>query len=119
MIEVSELVADPDFAQPFDLIRESVVLVEGESQVTPVAIPDMFGVIQPAKSEDFTEFAIEGQREGAWIAVWCAQEIRMGNGKDQLGDIIVWRGNHYRVAKAKHWETQGYYKVIANGYANG
>lgn len=118
MIDVSELVSDPDFAQDFSMIRESVTLVEGEAQVTPAAAVPMFGVIQPASAEDFTEFNVEGQREGAWIAIWCAAEIRMGNGKNQLGDIIVWRGSNYRVAKAKHWETQGYYKALANGYAN-
>lgn len=119
MIEVTELMTDPDFAQPFDIIRQSVTLVEGESQVTDVTIPGVIGVIQPASREDIVLYASEGERADEWISIWCAQEIRAGDGVTKFSDVIVWEGRQYRVRKSKPWHTQGHYRAWANGFANG
>lgn len=119
MIEVSELMTDPDFAQAFDIIRESVTLVEGESQVSQVTIPGVIGVIQPASREDIVLYAPEGERGDEWISIWCVQEIRDGNGVDKFSDVIVWQGRHHRVRKSKPWNTQGHYRAWAQGFQNG
>lgn len=115
MIEISDLMSDPDFAQDFTIRRESGAFVEGE-WIKSTADIAAYGVIQPAKSPDVLAFAPEGERQGNWIVVYCAAEVRQGNADDLMSDVIIWRGDTYRVAKAKHWETQGFWQVWAKGF---
>jgi hypothetical protein len=119
MIEISDLLADPDFAQPFDIIRETVTLVQGRAQTSSTTIPGVMGVIQPASVDDLVLFVPEGERANEWISIWCPQEIRAADGVSKFSDVIVWRGKRYRVAKAKPWETQGYYRAWAQGFQYG
>lgn len=118
MIEISDLLSDPDFAQEFTIRRESGSFVEGE-WIKATTTLDGFGVIQPISEADMLAFVPEGERQNNWISIWCMDEIRQGNARELMSDIIVWRGETYRVAKAKHWETQGYFRAYAKGFVDG
>jgi len=116
MIEISDLLEDPDFAQGFTIRRQTGSFTEGDFSTVDTVIPAV-GVIQPASSQDVLTFAPEGERQGNWITIYCKQEIRQGDGQDIFSDVIVWQGSYFRVAQAKHWETQGYYRAWARGFA--
>lgn len=118
MIEISDLLTDPDFAQAFTIRRETGAFLDGE-WIASKATLDGFGVVQPLSEADVLSFVPEGERQGNWIKVYSPTEIRQGNAKDVMSDVIVWRGDTYRVAKAKHWETQGYWQVFAKGFVDG
>lgn len=119
MIDVSELMSDPDFAQPFQVVRSTGSFAnEGEYTRTPTTL-NMTGVIQPATTEDVTNFLPEGERQKSAIRIWCAQEIRMADGNGAEADEIVWQGKRHRVAHAKPWNTQGYWFAIAVGHPYG
>lgn len=117
MINLSEIVLNPAFAQPFQIKRLSGTFAnEGEFTETNTTI-DRYGVIQPAKPDDVLKFLPEGERQGNAIMVHCADEVRMGDGVGLRSDIILWHGEQYRVAFAKPWQDYGYWFVIAVGMA--
>jgi hypothetical protein len=118
MIEISDLMTDPDFAQNFTIRRETGAFVEGE-WVKATASLERYGVIQPMSEADSIAFLPEGERFNNWISIWCLDEIRQGNGRGEMSDIVVWNGLTYRVAKAKRWEGQGYYRAFAKGFVDG
>lgn len=119
MIDVSELMRDPDFAQDFAVKRQVGAWAgEGAFTTTETDIPRV-GIIQPAKVEDIVQFLPEGERNGNFIAIYCDQDLLMGNGNDQQSDVIVWKGNYFRIAKAKQWEDHGYWYALAKGFVNG
>lgn len=119
MIDVSELIDDPDFASEFTVFRDSGSFVEGEwVKNAPSQLP-MIGVVQPATSEDMLRFLPEGERQKNVIRIWCRQKIQMANGKDEQSDVVVWNCDYHRVAYSKPWGKNGYWFAIAVGFVNG
>ena len=117
MIDVSELVTDPDFAQPFQVERfVGSFMDEGEYVRGEPKLLDLFGVVQPATKEDAVAFLPEGERQQNMIRVWCNQELRMSDGQGKECDNIIWQGQWHRVAFSELWSTQGYWFAIAVGF---
>lgn len=118
MIDVSELVADPDFAQTFSIERFTGSFAnEGEYTEAAPTVLSRTGAIQPGSSPDMLEFLPEGERGKATIRFWSWAEIRMGDGLAR-SDNILWRGRWYRVAYCKPWQLNGYYHGIAVEFAH-
>lgn len=120
MIAVSEVVSDPELAQAFQVKRQSAGTFanEGVFSTTETTL-DRFGVVQPSKSDDLLKFLPEGERQGNFITIYCAQDVLMGDGKDQQSDVVIWRGDYYRVAYSKPWDAHGYWFAIAQGFVHG
>ncbi len=116
MINVAELMRDPDLAQSFQVERAGGAFDEGEWVPEVPDILNFVGIIQPAKREDTLAILPEGARLGNMIVVFCDQELRNDNADDQRSDIIVWHGRPYRVMAAKHWADHGYWQVWAEGF---
>lgn len=115
MIDVSELMTDPDFAQPYSLRRTAAGTYanEGEWQRGPLTTLPRVGVIQPASQDDQIKFVPEGERGENAIRVWDAEEIYISDGAGQQSDIILFNGNTYRAAARRPWGGNGYFFVIA------
>lgn len=119
MINVADLLRDPDFAQTFQVVRFGGSFAnEGEYTQAPAAPVSMVGVIQPAKQQDVVQFMPEGERLGNLIVVYCSQELKASDAKSQESDIIIWHGSRYRVAQARQWLDHGYWQVFAEGIQN-
>lgn len=120
MIDISEIVNDPDFAQSFSVLR-SVGSFDGNgkwSMGTPATL-SRYGVIQPSKQNDIVLYVPEGERIGEMITVYCSQDILMSDAKNQQSDIIVKSdGAKYRVAYSKPWQQHGYWFAIAVGFSH-
>lgn len=117
MIDVSELVVDPDFAQSFQVKRHGAPTLSNEGEaVATFTVLDLYGVVQPASQNDVIKYLPEGQRQGNFISIWCKDEVRMGNGQAQLPDIVMNHGGVYRVAFSKNWVDNGYWFAIAQGF---
>jgi len=116
VIDVSELMRDPDFAQPFLIERTDGVFDEGEWLPTAPVIIDRIGIIQPAKREDTLAVLPEGVRLGAMIVVYCDEELRIDDSEDRRSDVIVWNGHPYRVVAAKSWADHGYWQAWAEEF---
>lgn len=116
MIDVSEVINDPDFARDFTVERFSGSFAnEGEYTATSTTL-QRYGIIQPATAEDAINFLPEGERQKNLIRVWCTEEIRMGDGDGNNSDVVVDGGLKYRVAFAKRWQQNGYWFAIAVGF---
>jgi len=117
MIDLSEVVEDPDFAQSFTLTRTPGVWSVGEQgagfQGEPYTVT-LWGVIEPASPED-AEVIPEGDRITGAMAFWSTQPILHSAGSQttpQLADIVNWRGNTYRIVHVYPWTDWGYGKAI-------
>jgi hypothetical protein len=128
VIDVSEVINDPDFAQPFSILRSSLQFVPGGVSNTQTQTPAR-GVIRPAKANELRTLPEGDQISGA-IAVHSTDpiyETRNSGGLGQQGfgeggfgspdyalsDVILWRNQQYRVAFVWPWADFGYYKAIA------
>lgn len=116
MINVAELMQDPDLAQPFQVERSAGAFAnEGEwVAAAPTVIP-LVGIVQPA-NRDSLAFLPEGTRLGNTIMVMCDQELRIDDADATRSDVIVWHGNPYRVINAKPWKDHGFWQVWAEGF---
>ena len=120
MIDIFELMDDEDFAQDFQIIRTSGQFQdEGEWVNAGESTIERIGVIQPAKASDIVNFLPEGERQKKTIAIYCAEDVVMSDGKGVQSDVIVWHGQRYRVAYSKHWQDHGYWFVLATGFNHG
>lgn len=116
MINVAEIMRDPDLAQAFQIERaDGAFANEGEWAQTVTTI-GMLGIVQPAKREDVLELFPEGNRLGNVIVIYCDQELRIDNADTLRSDVVVWHGNPYRVTAAKHWADHGFWQVWAEGF---
>ncbi len=116
MINVAELMRDPDLAQAFQVERSGGAFVEGEWIPAAPVVTNKVGIVQPAKREDTLAMLPEGVRLGNMIAVYCDEELRIDNADTQRSDVIVWHGSPYRVIAAKPWRDHGFWQVWAEGF---
>lgn len=114
MIDLSELMDDPEFTQAFTLRRRTGSFAnEGEfTQAVPVELP-LVGAIQPASPADLVRFQAEGERRNAMIKAWSDTEMHTSDGAGQQPDEIVWHGTVYRVIECVPWADHGFWKVFA------
>jgi hypothetical protein len=113
VIDVAEMMSDPDFVEAITIRRPTVTLdAEGESSAAYQDIPAIAGV-QPA-GQDEVRMVPEGIRIDDAIAVWSATEMRAG-GDGVDSDTIVWKGKSYRVVAREPWMGNGYCMVVAAG----
>jgi hypothetical protein len=117
MIDLSEVVNDPDFAQPFIITRSSGgSFVAGVWQNNTISV-NGFGIIQPSTAEELEQVPEADRVKGAMSFHSSAQLYEThttGPGDTNAGtsDVIAWRGQTYRLAKVFPWEDWGYWKAI-------
>lgn len=116
MINVAELMRDPDLAQPFQIERAGGAFDEGEWIPAAPTVINKVGIVQPAKREDQLALLPEGTRLGNMIAVFCDEELRIDDADTKRSDVIVWHGNPYRVISSKPWADNGFWQVWAEGF---
>lgn len=115
MIDVSELMTDPDFAREITVQRPTLTVAnEGQASYT-YETTKMLGIVQPASMRE-VEMLPEGDRLKDVISVWSACLLKATNADDAEADIIVVGTHHYRVIKSESWPENGYYRVFAEGF---
>lgn len=113
MINVSDIVNDPDFAQSFVVQRSTITFVSGGLSNVIVNV-QMWGVIEPKDKELLT--LPEGDRVTGFVTFYTQLPMYMTNieGSDDghLSDIAVWHGQQFRIVKDSIWSDFGYYRTI-------
>lgn len=95
LIDVSDLLTDPDFTTSVTLIRRSsVVDLHGENVLTEVQ-STIIAVVQGANTETIQKMP-EGALLGDLITVYYAGELTAESAVG-YSDIIVYRGRRYEV----------------------
>jgi hypothetical protein len=113
MIDVSDVVNDPDFATAFTIQRSAGSFVDGVwNPGTPTNVA-MWGSIQPASDKEVSALP-EGDQISAAIKVYSTQPIYTTAANPAgVSDIVVWNNEQYRVLKLLPWQGNGYYRAIA------
>jgi hypothetical protein len=113
MLDMSEIVNDPDLAQPFQIIRKSGgtytagVWSEISTTITSSA------VISVAKSTDLLQLP-EADRIAGTMVFHSTQPIyETSQTRGATSDILIWRGDKYRVSNAFPYDDYSYVKVFA------
>lgn len=112
MINVAEIVTDPDMAQTFTVTRTAGhFAIGGWMNDTPTAI-SMYGVVTVPDSRDLEQVP-EGDRVLGVMAFHSAQPLYLTRGDNSgISDVITWRGEDYRIIKIRTYADYGYYAAI-------
>jgi hypothetical protein len=113
MINVVELLTDPDFTRTITRRRPTTTLgYEGEAANTYGTATSVVGSVQPAKLSD-VQFLPEGARLSDTMAFFTAADVSAGNGRSQLPDILIDGAQTYRVLHLEDFRLNGYVRVLA------
>lgn len=115
MLSIGSLLADRDFAQAFTVLRSSGTFGLGGWQNTTTSLTAS-GAISAANDSDLAQVE-GGDRVVGALTVYTVSQLYLTNnsgaGAEGLSDVIVWRGQQYRVVKLWTYADYGYYKAIA------
>lgn len=128
MINVTEIVNDPDFAQPFIIFRSKGQFVAGGFTDTKTTI-SFYGSIQVANPNEL-EMVPEGDRVKGVISIHTEKALYLSRnrgdafeqsfGKSGFGspnsnesDIVQWRNQQYKCMYQYPWVDFGYFKTLA------
>ena len=108
MIEISELLADPDFTAPVTLYRSEGEWKNGKfiSGETPVVV---MGSVQPADDEDVV-MTPQGDQIQCDMLLYTASPVYVTREKG-VSDEMEWRGERYRIMGVEEWTNYGYNKA--------
>ena len=114
MINISEIVNDPDFAQSFSLVRSSGTWTLGRFVSTSTTL-SRYGVILPMTTKEITQLATGDALQG-YIKVYCVDNIyttRLDTAGDAggLSDEVVWQGDNYKVLAVQQFSDFGYWQA--------
>lgn len=114
MIDVSELVDDPDFAEPggITVTRKAGTFVSG--RFTPAdTVVNATGTIQPMESKEIAQLPQADQIVGA-IKLWSKTELLTARANpDGLADEVVWNGQNWKIWTVRNFGANGHYAYTA------
>lgn len=127
MIDISELIDDPDFAAPFAVTRVTNSVVQsgpaaGELAPTHAQVGPYTGVIQPNGSPDALLVLPEGLRSNRAIVIWARERLYNGgdfSARDEISDYITHDSTIWRVFATKNWSQHGYWQAWATECPDG
>ena len=111
MINVSELLCDPDFCVEFKIVRNT-----GKREnrrwvaVDKPKLIQVLGIVNSTSSEDI-EMIPEGDRVQGLKTFYSGNEFRLTDDKT-TSDIVEYKGKRYRLLQVFDYSNNGYYKAI-------
>lgn len=116
LIDVNELLDDPDFCDPLTFDRRTqVVGNNGLATFTTIAGISIVGSVQPG-GPDLLARVPNAANPSQWIRVYTATIlIPHDEALGIYGDVLNWSGKRYQVRTADDWSQYGagYSKVFA------
>lgn len=114
MLNIAELIHDPDFAQPFTVYRKTGQWAEGEYNQTEQQI-SFHGVVVAANTKDLLQVP-EGDRVKGIMAFYATEPLLVTN-EVGTSDQVVWRSERYRLFQTWPYADYGYYKALGERMA--
>jgi hypothetical protein len=124
MIDISEMMYDPDFAQTYSVYRQTGKFIRGTfvigHEVDGVWVPgefklDFYGPILPANTKDIEQVP-EGDRVAGMMNFYTSADnpfyITRNTPDSGTSDQAVWRGERYRLLQLLSTDDFGYQKAI-------
>ena len=110
MIDVSEIVVDPDFVQSFTYIRRKIVWVNGRKELVETS-HTAIGTLIPEDTENFDNTPQQVQISGA-LRVWTHETLQITSSPDYLSDIVIYKGERYLVNNDRNLKEYGYNRYV-------
>lgn len=114
LVNVSEVIEDPDFNQSFTVYRKTGQWVNGRFVITETSF-DSNGVIISQSNEEL-DITAQGSLISSKISIWAhdllyvtSQEGTPQSG-DYLSDEVEFYGQRYLIQAARNLNDYGYYK---------
>lgn len=109
---VRGLMADPDLAWPFDIVRRTESLVKGRAVISTQEEHAM-GVVQPATPRELERLP-EADRVKSTLVVFTASPLFVDDDSSgKAADGIRWQGELYTVSAVENWQDYGFFKALA------
>jgi hypothetical protein len=112
MLDVTDIVNDPDFATTFKLRHVTGAFTSDGTWNSDEDPVECTGIVLPAKWDQLLLLP-EGERQNQTIVVYCSQEITLGNRETTQADIIEWDGQFYRVVYVKQYQQASVWFAMA------
>ena len=123
MINVSELISDPDFSVKYKVHRKTSKLFKGRI-VGGEKILVYHGIVQPASADDLEQLP-EGDRQMGLMKFFCTppnelhlttpERIENTDGKMEsitISDKVEYEGVLYKLISVSNWGRNGYIKAF-------
>jgi len=110
--DIPSLLHDPDFNEPYTVMRSSGRYVQGHYQPNQQAIK-MTGTVQPIGAEALQKLP-EGEREQVSLIFKCTQPLYVSqgmpnaDGTQNISDEIIWNGSRYKIVRVDDWSSYGF-----------
>jgi hypothetical protein len=106
MIDVDELLVDPDFTQLVDIITSIETVNSGGLAVRTLKTDSgVVAIVQSNGGEKLIRLA-DGSRISDAINIWCRHSLHAATAKT-AADIVVWEGQRYVVKVSNDWSQYG------------
>jgi hypothetical protein len=114
MIDISEMITDPDFAIIFQIERQTGGAFEHGEYAETASIFTVTGIIHPYNPKR-QEYDLEGNIITGDIYVYCKHKLCLSRDDAETGtsDIVIWNGERYKLKDVKNWSQHGYYRAVA------
>ena len=109
MINLAELITDPDFAQKFQIIRKAGSYLKGRYQTEEIR-ESVIGIVDPVNAKDL-EFIPEADRMKSSKTFYSHSSLSLGN-NDDTADICVYKGRRFKLVNVAEYEDYGYWRSI-------
>lgn len=114
LIDVSEVLTDPDFMEPVTRVRRAMTVDEyGDGTLTEVS-DTISACVQPGQA-DALERGMDMSTPKDWRVLWTIQElVEELPAVEGYADVIIWQGKRYQVKACEHFNNwgAGYYKAL-------
>ena len=114
---LDDIAADPELGGvPFTILRDHMVLREGEAALDFREAFTTFGVVQPARDQDLS-LVPEEYRSETLMTFYSPSPFSLGSRPDAAHftapDRILWNGRTFLVIAIKDWTPFGFSRAIA------
>lgn len=103
MIDISELMSDPDFVQPV-LLKTQVVTTTDFVAESRIDALEIIAAVQPAQMKNLNKDLIDWTR--SYKSVWSATPM-------EINQFIEYKSADYRIVQLLNHGDNGYYEVVA------
>lgn len=114
MINISEMIHDPDFAQVYTILRTQGYWEKGRFVSLPETQLSVHGVVTACNVRDL-QMVPEADRVVGMMCFYSTEVLNITRSNDQeegLSDIAIWRNEKYKLVQVLPEMDYGYYKAF-------
>lgn len=121
MIDVSELITDPDFAEPYTVYRRTGKWEKGRFVVSEPEVLNFYGAVQPASVREIQMLHIGDNEVGIMKFftrkpndLYTTKNLSEEDEEIRISDEIEFDGRIYKVLQVMPWHHGGWCRAFAS-----